>query len=87
MLFATLLLAGCGGDDDFELYADTPVEVLYNRALDDLVAGGVADLREYFTYFAREAVIALNRCQASPYRLRLWRRGNRVLFSTLEDDR
>ncbi len=38
-------------------------------------------------YFAREAVIALNRRQALPYRLRLWRRGTRVLFSALEDAR
>jgi general secretion pathway protein K len=32
------------------------------------------------SYFAREAVIALNRREAGAYRLRLWRRGARVLF-------
>ena len=39
------------------------------------------------SYFAREAVIALNRREALPYRLRLWRRGARVLFPALEDTR
>jgi hypothetical protein len=39
------------------------------------------------SYFAREAVIVLNRREARPYRFRLWRRGARVLFSTLEEVR
>jgi hypothetical protein len=39
------------------------------------------------SYFAREAVIALNRREARSYRLRLWRRGARVLFPALEDTR
>jgi outer membrane protein assembly factor BamD len=54
MLFATLLLAGCGGDDDFELYPDTPVEVLYNRALDDLVAGDADNAVKLFDEVERQ---------------------------------
>ena len=39
------------------------------------------------SYFAREAVIALNRRDALSYRLRLWRRGTRVLFPVPEEAR
>ncbi len=39
------------------------------------------------SYFAREAVIALNRREALPYRLRLWRRGARILFPAPEEAR
>jgi len=39
------------------------------------------------SYFAREAVIALNRREALPYSLRLWRRGARVLFPAPEEAR
>jgi general secretion pathway protein K len=39
------------------------------------------------SHFAREAVIALNRRGALPYRIRLWRRGVRVLFPALEETR
>ena len=33
---ATLGLAGCGSSDENANYVEQPVEVLYNRALDDL---------------------------------------------------
>jgi outer membrane protein assembly factor BamD len=33
---ATLTLSGCGSSDDDKNYVEQPVEVLYNRALDDL---------------------------------------------------
>jgi outer membrane protein assembly factor BamD len=33
---ATLTLSGCGSSDDDSNYVEQPVEVLYNRALDDL---------------------------------------------------
>ena len=36
MAVATLGLAGCGSSDDDANYVEQPVEVLYNRALDDL---------------------------------------------------
>ncbi len=39
------------------------------------------------SYFAREAVIALSRRDALSYRLRLWRRGARVLFPVPEEAR
>ncbi len=39
------------------------------------------------SHFAREAVIALERRGALPYRLRLWRRGPRVLFPALDEAR
>ncbi len=39
------------------------------------------------SYFAREAVIVLNRREARPYRFRLWRRGARVLVPALEEAR
>jgi len=39
------------------------------------------------SYFAREAVIALGRRESLPYRLRLWRRGVRVLFPAPEEAR
>jgi hypothetical protein len=39
------------------------------------------------SYFAREAVIALNRRGDLPYQLRLWRRGVRVLFPAPEEAR
>ncbi|MHA1527682.1 MAG: hypothetical protein ACTSVG_01575, partial [Alphaproteobacteria bacterium] len=39
------------------------------------------------SHFAREAVIALNRREAAAYRLRLWRRGVRVLFPAPEEAR
>ena len=35
---ATLGLSGCGSSDDDKNYVEQPVEVLYNRALDDLGA-------------------------------------------------
>ena len=54
MLFATLLLAGCGGDDDFELYPYTPVEVLYNKALDDLLAGDADNAVKLFDEVERQ---------------------------------
>ena len=38
MIAASLVLAGCGSDDDNKNYVEQPVEVLYNRALDDLGA-------------------------------------------------
>ena len=34
----TLGLSGCGSSDDDKNYVERPVEVLYNRALDDLGA-------------------------------------------------
>ena len=37
------------------------------------------------SYYAREAVIALNRRAELAYRLRLWRRGARALFPALQD--
>ncbi len=39
------------------------------------------------SHFSREAVIALERRRALPYRLRLWRRGPRVLFPALDEAR
>jgi general secretion pathway protein K len=39
------------------------------------------------SHFAREAVISLNRREGLPYRLRLWRRGARVLFPAPEEAR
>ena len=39
------------------------------------------------SYFAREAVIALERRGALSYRVRLWRRGARVLFPVTEEVR
>ncbi len=39
------------------------------------------------SYFAREAVIALDRRETLGYRLRLWRRGTRVLFPVPEEAR
>ena len=38
MIAASLVLAGCGSDDDNKNYVEQPVEVLYNRAMDDLGA-------------------------------------------------
>ena len=38
MAVATLALSGCGSSDDDKNYVEQPVEVLYNRALDDLGA-------------------------------------------------
>src|SRR5215217_3118114 len=38
MAVATLTLSGCGSSDDDKNYVERPVEVLYNRALDDLGA-------------------------------------------------
>ena len=35
---ATLGLSGCGSSDDDKNYVEQPVELLYNRALDDLGA-------------------------------------------------
>ncbi|HKH69443.1 MAG TPA: outer membrane protein assembly factor BamD, partial [Reyranella sp.] len=35
---AALTLSGCGSSDDDKNYVERPVEVLYNRALDDLGA-------------------------------------------------
>src|SRR5215211_4261589 len=35
---AALMLSGCGSSDDDKNYVERPVEVLYNRALDDLGA-------------------------------------------------
>jgi len=39
------------------------------------------------SHFSREAVIALERRGVRPYRLRLWRRGPRVLFPALDEAR
>ncbi len=39
------------------------------------------------SYYAREAVIVLNRREGVAYRFRLWRRGARVLFPALEEGR
>ncbi|MDP1961419.1 MAG: outer membrane protein assembly factor BamD [Reyranella sp.] len=36
LVWATFGLAGCGSSDDDKNYVETPVEQLYNRALDDL---------------------------------------------------
>ena len=38
LVWAALGLAGCGSSDDDKNYVETPVEQLYNRALDDLSA-------------------------------------------------
>jgi len=38
MAVATLSISGCGSSDDDKNYVERPVEVLYNRALDDLGA-------------------------------------------------
>jgi general secretion pathway protein K len=39
------------------------------------------------SYFAREAVVALTLGKTQPYRIRLWRRGRRVLFPVMNDVR
>jgi general secretion pathway protein K len=53
----------------------------------DLIHIEAEALSDGGSYFAREAVIALESYEALPYRLRLWRRGTRVLFPAQEEAR
>ena len=55
ILSALLLLAACGSDDAvFEAFPETPVEDLYNSALDALLAGETEDAVELFDEVERQ---------------------------------
>ena len=57
------------------------------RAFSGLLHSEAEALSDGGSYCAREAVIALERRGALSYRVRLWRRGARVLFPVTEEVR
>ncbi|HMB78182.1 MAG TPA: outer membrane protein assembly factor BamD [Kiloniellaceae bacterium] len=54
VLLGGSLLAGCEEKDEFANYPDTPVDVLYNRGMDDLIGGDADTAVKFFDEVERQ---------------------------------